>query len=257
MRLLIASLACSFLALSGCVKKGNPNDPDSKQKKATVIQVETQVRDTLQGNKGDFEDWKAIEIKEPGKLRISVLMGNPDCQCSVAVLDADGKELAAYENFKKEPRFDVPVDKAKPGYYFVQLRAKKDFDYSAYLIETVFRASPKPVKSDPEPDPDPVVTNPDPTKPDPNKPDPTIVEAEPIAAKITKSKSGRAGYIIIVLDKGTKDGVTEGATGTIDGVEKGEFKIIKVTEKTSEAESPIDAKAIKGKSAVTIQPAKK
>jgi hypothetical protein len=241
MRLLIGVLC--VLSLVGCIKKGNKNDPDGKKAKAQVVQVDTQVKDSLKGADGDFEDWKAIEVKEPGRLRVMVLMGNIDCQCSVEMLDPEGNEIASYNNFKKEPRLDVPVDKAKPGYYLVRLRAKKEFDYSAYLLETVFRAAPKPIK-DNEPEPEPKVV------------EPAVVEAKPINAKITKSKPGRAGYLVLTLDKGSKDGLSEGLIGAIDGLEKGELKIIKVLDGTSEAETALDAKSIKGKNNVTIQPKK-
>jgi hypothetical protein len=246
MRFTIA-LFCT-LSLFGCVKKGAKTDPDSKKSKAQVVQVDSQVKDSLKGSEGDFEDWKAIEVKEPGKLRIMVLMGNVDCQCSVEMLDPDGNELLVYENFKKEPRVDVPVDKAKPGYYLIRLRAKKEYDYSAYLIETVFKAAPKVIK-DTEPDPEP--------EPDPKVVEPAVVEVKPIQAKITKSKPGRAGYLVLTLDKGSKDGIAEGFVGTIEGLEKSEVKVVKVLDATSEAETATDAKSIKGKTAVTVQPPKK
>ena len=231
------------LSLLSCLKKGNKNDPDGKKDKAQVVQVDTQVKDSLKGADGDFEDWKAIEVKEPGKLRVMVLMGNIDCQCSVELLDPSGNELASYDNFKKEPRVDFPVDKAVKGYYMLHLRAKKEYDYSAYLLETVFRAAPKIIK-DTDPDPDPIVI------------EPAVVEAKPINAKITKSKPGRAGYLVLTLDKGSKDGLAEGLVGAIDGLEKSELKILKVLEGTAEAETATDAKSIKGKTTVTIQPKK-
>jgi hypothetical protein len=241
MRFMI-SVLCA-LSLMGCLKKGSKNDPDGKRAKAQVVQVDTQVKDSLKGADGDYEDWKAIEIKEPGRLRVMVLMGNTDCQCSVELLDPSGNKLASYNNFKKESRVDIPVDKAVQGYYLVRLRAKKEYDYSAYLLETVFRPAPKIIK-DTEPEPEPIVA------------EPALIEAAPITAKITKSKPGRAGYLVLILDKGSKDGLSEGLIGVIDGLEKSELKILKVLEGTAEAETTTDAKSIKGKTTVTIQPKK-
>jgi hypothetical protein len=238
----VLMLVFCAVSLMSCLKKISTNDPDGKKTQPQVVQVDTQVKDSLQGADGDFEDWKAIEVKEPGRLRVMVLMGNTDCQCSVELLDPSGSKIASYNNFKKEPRIDIPVDKAVQGYYLLHLSAKKEYDYSAYLVDTVFRPTPKIVKN-PEPEPEPVVIEP-------------VVEAQPINAKITKSKPGRAGYLLLILDKGSKDGLSEGLIGAIDGLEKSELKIIKVLEGTSEAETAIDAKAIKGKKTVTIQPTK-
>lgn len=243
-------------ALFGCAgAKKNPNDPDSAQEKAEAVPLGGRVQDKLEfstpsGDPLDGIDWKAIDIPEAGKLRVTVLFGNPVCFCSVELFDPKGKSLQLHKEIKKEPRVDLVVAEAKPGRYLLKFSAKYAGDVSEYLVEPVFAAAPKPVKSS-EPDDEDPVTPVAGSDPKPSE-TPAAVTESTLVATITKSKPGRAGYLLLTLDKGSADGLAEGTQGVISGVANGELRVTKVEANTAQAETAVSAKALKGHNEVTL-----
>jgi hypothetical protein len=223
-------------------------DPDARRDKAEPLALGGSYKDTLSFKESDAADWKAIEVPEAGRLRVVVYFGNPACFCQVELYDPAGKRVAAHSDIGTQPRADLVVEKAAGGRYLLKFSAKYEGDFSAYLVEPLFYAAPKPkaapVDDDPGGDEEP-----------PDEPPITAAAPEPSAleVKILKIAPGRTGYQLLTLDKGSADGVTLGAQGLIEGLDDGEFRVTKVEEKSSQAETAVSAKTLKGRTRGAIK----
>jgi hypothetical protein len=246
-------LLSGLVALAGCsslpfLSKESATDPDSRRDKAEVIAIGGSAKDSLNVKESDSADWKAIELSEEGKLRVVVTFGNRSCFCQVELYDPAGKKLATHKDIDSRPRIDLVVDKATPGRYLLRFSARYEGDFSGYLVEPVFRASARPTPVE-------VATEPEePTEPKESpETTPAVAEAPGLSAKITKSKPGSPGFLVLTLNKGSDDGLAEGDQGLIDGLEGGELRVIKVEKKSAQAETAVTAKTLKGHSTVTIK----
>src|SRR5205814_1856191 len=119
------------LALAGCPHNGAQQaaDPDSRRDKAEVVPLGGSSEDALNVKSGDASDWKAIDVTEPGKLRLVVTFGNPSCFCQVELLDPGGKVVSTHKDIGSHPRIELIIDKATPGRYLLHFSAKYEGDF--------------------------------------------------------------------------------------------------------------------------------
>jgi hypothetical protein len=142
----------ALCTLLSCVSVATQKDADAKKTAPTMLSLGESTVDELRVQTGDATDWKALDLREEGKLRFVIYFGNPACFCQVELFDPNGNKLETYQDVGQTPRRDLIVENAKPGRYYLHFSAKYEPDFSSYMVESLFYPMKKAAanKKDPE-----------------------------------------------------------------------------------------------------------
>jgi hypothetical protein len=92
------------------------------------------IIDNVDYDIGDLTDWKYFRVPQPGTVKVTVALDNPDAELVVLVHDGEGAELARLER-RAEPRLETEFS-ATTGLYYLEINAEAQG--SDYTLEVQF-----------------------------------------------------------------------------------------------------------------------
>ncbi|MFN3200533.1 MAG: hypothetical protein ACE366_19195 [Bradymonadia bacterium] len=113
--------------------KGPPPDDDSRRDLAKPMPMNKVFTDSLTFSGKDKNDWKLINVEEPGLLYVTVRFDEINAACRVHLADKYGAKIAREDN-AGQPRIEM-VREVNPGRFFIWLEAVDNSCSSQYSIE--------------------------------------------------------------------------------------------------------------------------
>jgi hypothetical protein len=213
------------------------------------------VTDSLDDPNGDNTDWKEVRVREEGTLNLTVAIDDTRSVGGfISVKDGFGVELDRKPINRSDNLYTFDKIPVYQGEYYVQVFVEKG--RSTYTVGATFEplqqasvlvqpndggskwaggngkppkdpADPKnpPDPKDPKDPKDPALTPPDPkevvvppgeVKPPVEEPESNLVELRGTISRTTELESG--GTELVISGFGSRDGVTQGMSGTIVGL---------------------------------------
>lgn len=100
---------------------------------------EWQVDDIAYGD-GDRTDWKAVDLAQPGRLRVELTTDEKSTTVRLAVYDRFGYPLGAANRDEGDKGAQVAVDAKQAGRYFIMIQATGG-DPSSYQVRALMGGS--------------------------------------------------------------------------------------------------------------------
>lgn len=270
------------LTLGGCLKnvgQHSQSGTDAKKKGAKEIVIEEnegQSRDIVTYPGGDRVDWKFFTIPDgqTGKLKIKVKWKPARSGMDVAfnVYDEFAHRVAEAKPSKRPPRSKTVKLSGASGKYYVQIYAPRRSDAAEYIVNIEFaEGGPKTVGAEKliariaDPPDLPAIPEADGTAgaidPKTGLPVGTGEAPQgPVLAKVVRSQQSRDGGVSITLNRGTRDGVKEGWSGTLlrgksqSSLQGGRFKIIRAGAAESYANVSLTVDQVRQNNRAKISP---
>ena len=145
MRTLFVPLVVGGALIAGC-KPRPPETPkamdadfesgsDFRRSGARAMPINTPVTDSVNYDKGDQTDWKALELKgKPGVLSIEAHWDNAASDLSVDVFDSLGTQIASSPQASGTPEKKMVVQIEQPGVFYLRMQAPRAHDNTDYTL---------------------------------------------------------------------------------------------------------------------------
>jgi hypothetical protein len=199
------------------------------------------VTDSLDDPNGDNTDWKEVRVREEGTLNLTVAIDDTRSVGGfISVKDGFGVELDRKPINRSDNLYTFDKIPVYQGEYYVQVFVEKG--RSTYTVGATFEPLQQASvlvqpndggskwaggngKTDPKDPKDPALTPPDPkevvvppgeVKPPVEEPESNLVELRGTISRTTELESG--GTELVISGFGSRDGVTQGMSGTIVGL---------------------------------------
>lgn len=271
-------LLCAFIAV-GCgdveIRPDSRSGADFERAGAQQLFLDKLTDDYVDGPMGDNTDWKYFKVTSKGILELTVFWdSHRDVDAVIDVRDRFGVLIDSrrHSGELEKDKMDLKVE---PGTHFIRINAEKGA--SVYTIEAIFQRfdhnpdddvipEAVPVGGDPlgdlgEPIPDAVpIEAPEKRRPRARSPRAGAraprpqAEAAPagnaVSGTIIRMIPGtRSGTMLLTLNIGAGDGVSNGAKGYIIGhgggrLGGGAIEVVKVSQKTSQAQTNLSSAKI-------------
>ena len=139
--LVVVVLACAF-GLSGCCTSvtcaNKKSGSDGVRIGAKKLKAGLVDNDSVSSPKGDRDDWKVIEVANPGKLSVQLHWDRPKARLSLVVFDVMGAKIQeGRRSGSADQRSVIAVE--EPGPYYIRVRAKTRKDESTYALRVLYK----------------------------------------------------------------------------------------------------------------------
>ncbi len=138
----ISLLAVAFL-MFGCGDiQQSSDDSDNVQTKALLLPPNMLVKDTINANEGDLEDWRDLTVFVDSSVTLLYVVGGMgakhDVVGDITCFDMKSREIAGEPVSPEKPSYELSFEAMGKEHYFCRFRVKSGS--SAYTVNTETRA---------------------------------------------------------------------------------------------------------------------
>lgn len=144
---MVALLAVALLATACGDIQQSSDDTDNVQAKALLLPPNMLVKDTINGNEGDLEDWRDLTVFVDSNVTLLFVIGGMgakhDVVGDITCFDMKSREIAGEPVSPEKQSYELAFEAMGKEHYFCRFRAKSG--NAAYTINT----ETKPILKDP------------------------------------------------------------------------------------------------------------